>query len=84
MSDEVVSGENAADSFAGPADWTLHQSVAHSQLELLKKLFLGRPHMNQSIDLEISKTNRWHVATGMTVILIGYLGLLIFIGWLRH
>jgi hypothetical protein len=40
--------------------------------------------MNQSIDLEISKTNRWHVATGMTVILIGYLGLLIFIGWLRH
>ena len=40
--------------------------------------------MSQSIDLEISKPNRWHVATGMIVLAVGYAGLLILIGWLRH
>jgi hypothetical protein len=40
--------------------------------------------MSQSIDLEISKPNRWHLATGTIVLALAYLGVLIVIGWLRH
>ena len=39
---------------------------------------------SQSIDIEIARPNRWHLATGTIVLTIGYIGLLILIGWLRH
>ena len=39
---------------------------------------------SQSIDLEISRPNRWHFATGTIVLAIAYAALLILIAWLRH
>ena len=40
--------------------------------------------MSASIDLEVSKPDRWHFVTGSVVLALGYLGLIVLIAWLRR
>jgi hypothetical protein len=40
--------------------------------------------VSTSIDLEIGKSHRWHMVTGTIVLVIGYVGILITIAWLRR
>jgi hypothetical protein len=39
--------------------------------------------MSMSIDLEVHRPNRLNMATGTIVLLVGYVALLLLIGWLR-
>jgi hypothetical protein len=58
--------------------------IFHSSLAS-RCLTHARGSMNsQSIDLEIRRPNRWHLATGTIVLTIAYLAVLILIGWLRR
>jgi hypothetical protein len=40
--------------------------------------------MSNSIDLEIPRPSRLHLATGAVVLALGYVGLILLIAWLRH
>jgi hypothetical protein len=40
--------------------------------------------MNHSIDLEVQPPSRLHTATGIIVLLLGYVALIFLIGWLKQ
>ncbi len=40
--------------------------------------------MSASVDIEVPRPNRLHITTGMVVLAIGYVALLLLIGWLKQ